>query len=180
MRRHLLPLLAFAALAAPAAAQPVDSAYTELDLGQCTLTSADEYGGAAWACPGYRGVPVHVAEGDLRFFVSYGFGAPGELAARQTMPGFNRIHTTLEWRLHRIGDEWLPFATILRWFEDGIEGRPERQTLVVTRLAPGDTCHVAYIDAGRTPNANALARQLADSLARTFACARDQPVLVPG
>ena len=25
--------------------------------------------GTVWACPGYKGYPVRIAEGDLRFFV---------------------------------------------------------------------------------------------------------------
>jgi hypothetical protein len=78
-------------------------------------------------------MPVRVAEGDLRFLVSYGANAAGEIAAGQTVPQFNTINETLEWRLDGAGRA---FATILRFFTDG-EGEKE-QILVVTRLGAGD------------------------------------------
>ena len=43
--------------------------------------------------------------------------------------------------------------------------RPNRSTgrvLVVTRLGPGGVCHVGYVDGRANPNANELARQIAD------------------
>jgi len=46
--------------------------------------------------------------------------------------------------------------------------------LAVTRLPPGPVCHVAYIDAAANPNANDLAREAADELARDFKCGKDE------
>ena len=46
--------------------------------------------------------------------------------------------------------------------------------LAVTRLPPGDVCHVAYVDVAANPNANELARQAADGFARDFQCGTDQ------
>jgi hypothetical protein len=46
--------------------------------------------------------------------------------------------------------------------------------LAVTRLPPGEVCHVAYIDAQANPNPNELARKAADELARTFKCGKDE------
>ncbi len=46
--------------------------------------------------------------------------------------------------------------------------------LAVTRLPPGEVCHVAYVDVAANPNANELARQAADDLARDFKCGTDQ------
>lgn len=46
--------------------------------------------------------------------------------------------------------------------------------LAVTRLPPGEVCHVAYVDVAANPNANALARRAADELARDFKCGKDE------
>jgi len=165
-------------LAAPAQAA-VQSVYTDLDLDECLVLHADDFG-ARFACPGYKGYPLLVAEGDLRFFVSYGFGAPDEMAAGQTLPQFNTVHTTLEWRLSNETGDWLPFATILRWFtQTGDGAQPDGQVLVVTKLEPGNTCHIGYVDARRTPNANVVAQELADMVAAEFDCAADEPIRVP-
>ncbi len=178
-RRFLAVLAGACLMAAPATAQQIDSAYTKIELDACTVTSVDELGGS-WACPGYKGYPLYVAEGDLRMFVSYGFGAPDEVAAGQTLPQFNTINETLEWRLVQTDYGWLPFATILRFFtQTGDGSEPDGQTLVVTKIAPANTCHIAYIDARRIDNANALARQYADETAASFDCASDEPVRVP-
>lgn len=157
------PLVAAAVLVAmPAGAN--DSTYTKIDLGDCRLFSADDMGGR-WSCPGYNGIHLMVAEGDLRFFVSYGDNAFGERAAEQTFPEFNTINDTLEWRLDASGT---PIATILRWFLDQGDG-DQRQVLVVTKLSLGSVCHVGYVRASE-PNANARARQVADTIAPSFDC----------
>lgn len=174
---RLVPLLLGALLcAAPAAAQQVDSAYTDVDLDQCTVVSSDDFG-STWACPGYKGIPVMIAEGDLRFFVSYGLTSTTEKAAEQTLPPFNHLGEKIEWRLSNAEGGWKPFATILRYFVQREEGEDEGQILVVTRLEPGATCHVAYIDALANENANETAREAADDLARDFDCA-DEPEIV--
>lgn len=173
---RLTTALAATLLAAfPATAQQIDSAYTDVDLDQCSLIHADDFG-AQWACPGYKGMPVWIAEGDLRFFVSYGFGAPDERAASQTPPPFNTLGPRIEWRMSNEDGSWKPFATILRFHTNREEGEDDGQVLVVTRLEPGATCHVAYIDANANSEANALAREAADELARDFDCA-DEPEL---
>lgn len=174
---RLMIALAFAFVAtAPVAAQQFESAYTDVDLEQCTVLHADDFG-AQWACPGYRGYPVMIAEGDLRFFVSYGFGAPGERAASQTPPPFNYLGPRIEWRLSNEQGGFRPFATILRFYTSREDGEDESQVLVVTRLGEGETCHVAYVDATANEGANALAREAADDLARDFDC-DDEPEIV--
>lgn len=156
----------------PAAAE-ISSVYTRLDLDKgCRLVASNpnEGGWAEWSCPGYKGMNVRVAEGDLRYFVSYGPNAGKQRAADQTLGPFNTIHHTLEWRLEKKGAEWVPFATILRYFWDSGDGR-KGQTLVVTKLDGDDACQVAHIRADGNPNANAEARHAADTQARTFDCA---------
>ena len=120
-----------------------------------------------------------MAEGDLRFFVSYGWNAPDELAARQTIPQFNYVNDTLEWRLTNASGTYKPFATILRWITDDQEGGYNTEILVVTKIEPGNTCHVAYIDTKLVPDANAVARQWADITAPEFNCATDEIHQIP-
>ncbi|TYC53715.1 hypothetical protein FMN50_14830 [Rhodobacterales bacterium] len=164
-------------------AADISSAYTRIRLEDCTQTAFPDQDegtfGGAWSCEGYRGERVYVAEGDLRMFVSFGPDAANEPAAGQTLPNFNTINETLEWRL-RGG---VPFATILRWFPSlGDDGSKTGSVLIVTQLKPGGgTCQIARIDAQANGNANEMARQAADRLAGTFDCARQPENLVnPG
>jgi hypothetical protein len=173
--RQILVAGAILAAAAPAAAQQIDSTYTDLDLNECTILDATEFG-VTWACPGFKGYPVWIAEGDLRFFVSYGFGAPEQPAAGQTLGPFNTLGPRIEWRMSDQSGDWRPFATILRY--DTESETYNGQALVVTRLQPGPVCQVAWIDARANPDANELARQAADTLAAGFDCSR--PPLVYG
>ncbi|ADZ68872.1 hypothetical protein [Polymorphum gilvum] len=165
--------------AAPARAAET-SAYTKIDLDRCRLVEpAAEEGtfGGAWTCRGHQGIDVHVAEGDLRMFVSFGPGAPDEPAAMQTFPAFNTLNETLEWRLR--GGR--PFATILRWFLDNEAAGLRDEVLVVTQLVPGAVCHVAYVDARANARANDLARQAADDLAGLHDCSQPARVIgLPG
>lgn len=161
-------------VASPAAASRISSNYTPLDLDKCELveTRPDEGGGAVWHCKGHKGMRVRVAEGDLRFFVSYGENAHTQTAAGQTLGPFNTIHHRLEWRVELKDGQWVPFATILRFFWNSDERKG--QTLVVTKLGSRDACHVAHIVADGNPRANDMARHAADTRARTFDCSATQ------
>lgn len=173
--------IAFAGLMAtalPVAAADIQSAYTTINLDECMVMHADDFG-ASFACPGFRGYPLYVAEGDLRFFVSYGWNAPDEMAARQTLPQFNYVNDTLEWRLTNESGDYRPFATILRWILDDQETENDNEILVVTKIEPGNTCHVAYIDTSLISDANAIARQWADTTAPEFDCETDEVHLIP-
>jgi hypothetical protein len=165
----LLPLVA----AIPAAAENL-SAYSKVNLDACRAIPPapdDPLESGAWWCDGHAGIPVYVSEGDLRFFVSYGESAPDELAAKTTLPAFNHIGETIEWRLASDGR---PFATILRFFTSTGDGAPDGQVLVITKLGgPGQICHLGYVDARTNPDANALAREVADNGSTDFDCGRD-------
>jgi hypothetical protein len=103
-------------------------------------------------------------------FVSFGDKAKDERAATQTLGPFNRIHTTLEWRLTTDANgKKQPIATILRYFLQN-EGKPDHQILVVSQVKPGATCHIAYVDATANKTANEDARAAADRLAGSFNC----------
>lgn len=160
-----------------------ESVYTKLILSECgeeMVSPNQEMASARFWCRGYHEMDVMVAEGDLRFFVSYGPNAENELAAQETLPRFNTINDTLEWRVQPTPEGgWAAFATILRFYLDAVDETPPGQVLVVTRLGEtGSVCHVAYVDALLNSNANALARRAADTIARDFVCGHDQPAWV--
>lgn len=166
-------------LANPVCAQPWRSVYTETDLALCTMIDAYELG-ATWACPGYKGFPLLVAEGDLRFVVSYGFGAEDEKAARQTFPQFNHLGPRMEWLIAEdpeFGE--VPVGTIQRYFLAAPDyDDPDFQVLVVTRIEKGNTCQVAHIDARANVEANQMARDAAAALIPGFKCKSTDPVIV--
>ena len=113
----------------------------------------------------------------------FGRKAADELAATQTFPGFNDVTKgTIEWRLARSPNGTAqPFATILRWnvrLNPADDSQPHSPVLVVTRLGPGGVCRVGYVDARANPDANELARKLADERARSFRCGVDKPSFV--
>lgn len=165
-----------------AEADQITSTYTKIQLDRCLLQespSSQEEGtfGGSWSCDGYAGTPVYVAEGDLRMFVSFGANAMNEPAAGQTLPSFNTINETLEWRLR----DDTPFATILRWFPNKVENGKTGSILIVTQLVPGATCQIARVDAQANKDANVMARQMADLLAGKFECGQSPTVLgAPG
>jgi hypothetical protein len=90
-------------------------------------------------------------------------------------PGFPSENATNHSQRGR-GGKLKPFATILRWnvMREGDRRKPSGRVLVVTRLPPGGVCHVGYVDARANPDADALARRLADERARAFRCGVDK------
>jgi hypothetical protein len=162
---------------APAAANPVKSLYTTVELKACKPVKRHRDGGA-WLCDGLAGLPVYVAEGDLRQFLSVGANAQKRRAASQTLGAFNSIfengsdRATVEWRFDRRGEKKIPYATIVR-FHTSREGR-KGDVLVVSKVSATETCHVAYIDALANQDAITLARFVADNQAKAFDC-RNEP-----
>jgi hypothetical protein len=191
MRRIATPFLALIGLAAvagtaagqpPGTANPVERAYTPLDLSKCRhkpSREVEDYG--SWRCPGHGGNFVFVSAGDQRTYISYGPKPADTLAAGETLASFNSEGKTIEWRIERKNGKPVPFATILRWNTTVMQDNGDTvrgQVLVVTRLGPGGVCHVGYVDGRANPNANELAVQLADTRARNFRCRKDKPVIV--
>jgi hypothetical protein len=177
---------AVAALAgsyAPAASQSIESAYTTFDTKACKHVpgrDVEDYG--SWDCPGYRGLRVRLRAGDQRMYVTFGSWRKDDVALSQTFPGFNSAYEgTVEWRLEKqAGGKTRPFATILRWHvrAESDTMRSTGRALVVTRLGPGGVCHVGYVDARANPDANALARRIADEHARSFRCGTDKRIVL--
>jgi hypothetical protein len=159
-----------------AVANPVKSLYTTIDLKACKKVSRHR-DGDAWLCPGAVGLPVYIARGDLRQFVSVGAQAETRRAAKQTLGAFNSIfergatRATIEWRFDRRGDRQIPYATIVRFHTS--QGGRRGDVLVVSKVSPTETCHVAYIDALANSDAITLARFVADQRAKAFDCRND-------
>jgi hypothetical protein len=179
-------LLSFAALAASwANAQTIGSQYSSTAPKDCRMIGkpSELDGSTTRFCRGKAGFSVLISEDDLRETVSVGksrAAAANEPAAQVWFHPFNSSLTTVEWRM--AGTK--PFAIIQRWLiadnaDRDAKDRPrDKAMLVVTRLPPGQICHVAYIDVVANPNANELARKAADELARDFQCSWDQVKII--
>ncbi len=174
--------------AAGAQAQGAQSAYTRTGGADCRTTPVMQDKieiGATTVCKGFAGIAVTQFEDDSRVAVSYGRKPSGEPAASTFFGPLNSIGDMIEWRYVKSGDKSLPHATILRWRLSPVDEHDhvkKLDVLVVTRLAPGPVCHVAYVDAEANPNANELARQAADRMAKSFRCEADKPAMagLPG
>lgn len=168
-------------LISPAIAQTFGSNYTSTAPRDCRVTGAGNGvdDSTIRVCPGKAGLVVVISEDDLREAVSVGrsrAAAAGEPAAQGSFGPFNSTTNTVEWRAL----DGKPFAIIQRWHiadnaDEDKNGRPiAKPLLAVTRLPPGAVCHVAYIDVKANPNANELARKVADETARNFNCGKDE------
>jgi hypothetical protein len=162
-------------------AQTFSSSYTSTAPKDCRMIGkpSELDGSTTRFCPGKSGLGVLISEDDLRETVSVGrnrIAAAKEPAAQVWFGPFNSTTNTVEWRVV----DGKPFAIIQRWHiaDNGDEDKNGRPTakpmLAVTRLPPGEVCHVAYIDAQANPNPNELARKAADELARNFKCGKDE------
>lgn len=173
--REIAGLVGVLLLASPAGAAELVSEFSEHYINNCTMLDSQESGEVA-ACPGLRGYPVMILEGDMKLFVSFGFNAEFERAAKQTLPtASNRIDPTMEWLLPADDFTAPPIATILRWRTQVEQAAPEGEVLVVTQVVPGATCQIAWIDALANKNANELAHQAAEDLAGGFDCETTMP-----
>jgi hypothetical protein len=179
---HVICAIAIAvagpALFGRASAQTFGSSYTSTAAKNCRVKKTEPDGSVS-VCPGKAGLIVVVSEDDLRQTVSVGRNqraADNEPAASSGFGPFNFTTDTVEWR----AIDGKPFAIIQRWHisdnsETDKNGRPiGRGLLVVTRLPPGPVCHVAHVDVHANPNANELARKMADEVARDFKCRKDE------
>ena len=168
--------IALAGLPGAAAAQLFNSSWTDLRMEECTVISTDDFG-STWACPGLKGLPVMVHEAERRFRISYGLTSTTEKAAEQTLPPVNTPATEIEWRVSNAEGSYRPFASIVKFqLKPEGDGAPG-EVLVVTKIASGATCHVAYVDALANPDAEKLARQAADEKAKDFDCAGEPEII---
>ncbi|UIP07482.1 hypothetical protein LY632_03530 [Erythrobacter sp. SDW2] len=147
------------------------STYTALDLDKCQLVSeqAEEGTSAEWRCEGFGDLPLLVSEGDGRFDLDAGV----KNEAFETIGAFNSLGDNVEWRLR----DGKPFAVIFRYL-DATEEAKGRTVLAVEKVGTAATtgCRVAQV-AGDVPDANQVARDLADSNAADFTCGTTEMAL---
>lgn len=170
----LLICAASTALAAPPDnASPLKSQFTTIDLSTCTDRKSPP-AETTWSCSGLAGYPIYIVEKAGGLSMSFGPAAATQRAAAQKLEVQSslfrdkRHRITVEWRYVRRNGRDLPYATIVRYFttRNGARG----QVLVVTRVTETEACRVGHIDALANPDAIALARSVADELARSFDC----------
>lgn len=179
----LASLITTGAISAATAAERFSSAYTTTQPKDCRKVGQVRTGGediaSDVACKGFGGLVVLRQMDDDRETISVGRSvksAGAEPASSQGFRPFNSTADTVEWRLD---SSRKPFAIIQRWrITDnenlGADERPRSVTmLVVTRLAPGPVCHVAYVDVAANSDANEIARRAADDWAAGFDCRKD-------
>src|SRR5690606_24298311 len=112
------------------------------------------------------------------FAVAFGFNPVANAVGFQTLPPFNYLGNKVEWRLSNASGRWLPVATILRYFTDGVEDEDdEGQILVVTQIAEGNSCHIAYVDAQANQNVTELPGEAARR-AGDYDCSRDEVAII--
>src|SRR5262249_23936292 len=146
---------------AAALANPVKSLYTSVDVKACKKIAA-AWPRRAWRCIGLAGMPVYVATGGLRQFVSVGAEPEKRRAAKQTLRAANTMfapgsaRATIEWRFDRRGETQLPYAIIVRFHT--LSARRPGDVLVVLKADARECCHVAHIDAFANDEAIRLAR----------------------
>lgn len=169
--------LALLALALPAAvpAQTLDSVYTSYEWeSDCRMPDQDappdEAGmGFQLVCPGPDGMNLMLADGDAR--VSMDYGSTPDFGPWESFASFNSVHDTVEWRRQPLNGEMTPFATIHRWFVG--PSNTTREFLIISTVAQSpskESCMVGFIDTTNTPDANELARDVADRYAPGFVC----------
>lgn len=177
-----LACLIFVALL-PAVAHANESRYTDVNFDACQKLYEDE-AGVALKCEGLKDYPVYAKEGDLRQSVSYGPLNKAYIdGAFESFTPFNHTSGKIEWRLDRSGR---PVSAILRYFIENAnpdngasDPKLAGQVLVISRVAQakdGRSCVAGYVDALANPDANTLARTVADEIAPSFACGKQTPV----
>jgi hypothetical protein len=174
-----IAFLAASMAASWANAQTIGSQYSSTAPKDCRRIGkpSELDGSTTRLCPGKGDLFVLISEDDLRETVSVGKTrtlAEKEPAAQVWFHPFNASLTTVEWRMAA----GKPFAIIQRWLiadnadRDGKDRPRDKAMLAVTRLPPGEVCHVAYVDVAANPNANELVVRFQHShpiVASTFA-----------
>lgn len=177
-------ILALTMIVTPAGAAEIASVYTDLDPGKtCITISKAEDGEGDWStqvCAGFQGFPVIIDYDDGRETVFYGF-SPTPDRQWESFGGFNAAGKKVEWRLLKDGDVTMPFATINRWsVSDPEDADKQIEVLVVSKvgqLKERQGCVVGLVRASGNPQANEMARKIADEQVREFSCGDERTVV---
>jgi len=180
MRMRMLTRLALATIAAcfSGAGQAQESRYTDLVGPDCRFERDATRIGDVKRCPGRGGAePETVAEETRTHFgLRFGRDRPAALISAWS------FGTKVEWRGLASAGGFQPHAAIVRvLLKDPDSPKPDAdgQVLAVIRVAARErkACVVAVVDASRR-DANAVAREAADRLGRTFRCGSDRAAVV--
>ena len=162
-----LLLLLCGSLAATAAGS-IESAYSRHDYERCHKLSDDDPI-MERRCEGHAGVPVTWVNEPDSSSVSFGTegAVGGEFDKRFT---FAVAGNVIEWRGPVEKGRIVPYAAIVRYQLCSAIGGPCAPELVVYRLNGTRSSCIAATVNGRRADANATAREVADSFARNFDC----------
>ena len=154
-----------------AVAENWTSDYTSHDYGKCRKAKPDDQGVSVHRCAGKAGIPVIWTAGDDSSSVDFSTRPIAETISDKA--SFFEAGRTIEWRGPRGGR---PQAAILRYATGQNVGKLDGSRLVVYRLgSDGISCVIGSVD-GRSRDANAAARRLADEKAADFRCGQDRRV----
>ena len=150
--------------------ETIESEYSAIDPDSCQTIQLDkETGAATLTCPSYNNIPVFVYQTDGRYSVSIG----KKLNNDDGIIGLDlgKLGDKLEWRSRN--NEL--FAAIYRhhilYFDNAPE--PLDSVLVVRKMSENvASCTTAVVDSN-VPNANEVARRLADEKVADFECGVD-------
>jgi hypothetical protein len=161
--------------AVPAPAQAPESAYTELLKGRCKFISIEKETNEEQVkrCPGHGGAQVLTRASHTTVYLSFRWSK--SRMAEDVVSGWS-LGDKVEWRGARTRSGFEPYATIVRVIVKDPDTRVGGgHVLAVMRMDRQKACLAAAIDVSANKEANALAREAADTVARTFACGKDKP-----
>lgn len=167
-----LPLLAV--LDSGARGQAPESEITKLTGGRCQFVSIDKETNEDQVkkCPGPGGFRAVTRSSHTTAYL--GFQSSKAREPQEVMYGWS-LGDKVDWRGTRENGKFRPFAAIVRVIvkdpDTLIDGG---LVLAVTRHAADKACVAALVDVAANPQANELAREAANSVARTFNCGKDK------
>lgn len=154
-------------------AEAIGSVYTRHDYEKCRKLGDDDPIRER-RCPGHDGIPVHWVNEPDSSSVSFGTEGAigGEYDPRFT---FAVAGNVIEWRGPERSGRISPYAAIVRYqLCRSISGPCEPELVVYRLLDKRASCIAATVN-GRRSDANVLARETADTTARSFDCSKDKP-----
>lgn len=158
---------------AVAKADAIGSAYTRHNYETCGKVGDDDPI-LERRCVGYGAIPVHwVSEPDSS---SVSFGTEGAVGGEYD-PRFTFAvaGNVIEWRGPERAGRISPYAAIVRYqLCRSISGPCEPELVVYRLLDKRASCIAATVN-GRRADANARAREIADTVVRNFDCTKEKP-----
>jgi hypothetical protein len=161
-------LLSFTLARATAAADRIDSIYTDIAGAACANIAVDEEAGATQRCPGIAGYSLLVEDDDARMSITVvapsGEQRPLDFWQVVTM-AFSTLGDKAEWRVKRQNGNLVPIALIVR-VNANEGGNPDVTTsyLAVAKVTPQAACVTDRI--APSADMNLQARLAADAAAQ--------------